>query len=67
MRLVPCRATHNAVQVRCICHGAWHQIETLHADLDGIPFRAYYCGQGIAGMVIRGEVPRDQVPQSLNL
>jgi len=39
------RALH---YVRCICHGLPHHIEDTYADLDGVPFRDYYCVAAIS-------------------
>jgi hypothetical protein len=48
MRIERCKDTHGQ-RVRCQCCGAIVRLDVAYADLDGEPFKAYYCPDCVVG------------------
>ena len=43
MRLIACRNSHIKVRLLCIKCDKWFNSDDLYADVEGEPFKDYYC------------------------
>jgi len=48
MRLQRVHLTHSTISARCLGCGKVAPVNTMVADLDGEPFKAYYCPDCVA-------------------